>query len=158
LKPPVGRGVAVSDFSYWSGYRTSATAAVIELRLDDEGWFKVERAVVVIDCGIVINPDVVRAQIEGSIAWALSNAMYSEITLTKGAVNETNFNSYRIMRINEMPVVETYILDSPLPPAGVGEDAIPVTIGALVNAIHAAGGPRTRSLPLHRLRPLKRWA
>lgn len=154
MLPPMARGVAVSDFSYWSGYRTSATAAVVELKLDGHGWVKIERVVVVIDCGVVINPDIVTAQIEGSVGWALSNAFYSEITLKGGQVEQRNFNDYRILRINEMPRVESHILESPHPPAGVGEDAIPVTIGALVNAISAAMGVRVRSLPISHLSPL----
>jgi isoquinoline 1-oxidoreductase beta subunit len=158
VSPPWGRGVAVSDFSYWSGYRTSATAAVVELKMDGQGWFKVERVVVAIDCGVVINPDVVKAQLEGSVGWALSNALYSEITLKDGQVEQRNFNDYPVLRINEMPLVETYILESPAPPSGVGEDAIPVTIGALVNAIAAATNVRVRSLPVAHLRPIQKRA
>ena len=154
--PGRGRGIAVSDFSYWSGYNTSATAAVADVTLDADGWFKVDRVVVAMECGVVINPDIVKAQLEGGVAWALSTAMYSEITLAGGRVEQGNFDDYPLLRIAQMPRVETHVLPSDKHPSGVGEVAVPVPIAAVVNAIYAAGGPRIRSLPIVRHKPLQR--
>jgi isoquinoline 1-oxidoreductase beta subunit len=153
LGPGKGRGLAASDMSYTSSYAVTACASIAEVTLDGHGWFRIDRVVIVMDCGTVINPDVVAAQMEGGVAWAASNAMYSEITLDHGAVAQSNFHNYPILRIDEMPRVETHILASDYPPTGVGEEAVPVTIGAIVNAIHAAGGPRIRRLPIVRAKP-----
>lgn len=131
----------------WSGYRTSATAAVVEVRLDGQDWFKVERVIVVMDCGVDINPDVVTAQVEGSVGLAFSNALYSEITLQGGRVEKTNLDNYVSSESTRCPRSRCR--------RESGEDAIPVTTGALVNAIYAAGGPRLRSLPLRRSRLIR---
>jgi isoquinoline 1-oxidoreductase beta subunit len=151
-----GRGVSVSDLSYHSGDRTSATAAVVEVELDAKGWLRVTKVFVTIQCGVAINPSIVESLIQGGVGWALSNALYSEITVKEGQVVQGNFDAYPILSIDEMPRVEVHIMPSTQHPTGAGDDAVPVTIAALINAIAAAGGPRIRSLPLIKHRPLSR--
>ena len=101
-----------------------------------------------VDCGIAVNPGIVRQQIEGGILYGLSNALLGRITLDNGRVVQSNFHDYRVLRLRDAPRVEVHILPSEHSPTGVGEGAVPVVIGALVDAIHAAGGPHVRSLPV----------
>lgn len=139
-----GRGIAVQEsFS-------SIVAEVVEVTIGaDDGALTVDRVVCAVDCGLAINPDVVKAQMEGGIGFALAAALHSAITLDKGAVVETNFHAYQPLRINEMPkVVEVHIVPSALPPTGVGEPGVPPLAPALANAIHAATGQRIRKLPM----------
>lgn len=146
-----GRGVAVSDFSYWPDYHTGATAAVAEVTLPAPDLVRVERVTVAADCGQVINPDVVRAQFEGQIAWAMTTAMFGQITLQAGRVLETNFHMHDVARLAAIPKhIDIQLEDGDGHPAGVGEDAVPIVMTALLNAISAAGGPRVRSLPISR--------
>ena len=112
------------------------------------GKIKVHRVVCAIDCGTVVNPDIVKAQIEGGVAFALSATLYGEITLKNGAVNESNFNDYPVLDITQMPNVETYFIDSQEAPGGVGELSVPVLAPAVANALFAATGQRVRRLPL----------
>lgn len=154
LRARGGRGVSVSDLSYHSGDKTSATAAVVEVELDGNGWFRVTQVFVTIQCGVAINPNIVESLVQGGVGWALSNALYSEITVREGRVVQGNFDSYPILRIDEMPPVDVHIIPSTQHPTGAGDDAVPVTIAALVNAIAAAGGPRIRHLPIVKHRPL----
>ena len=101
-----------------------------------------------IDCGLVINPDGVRAQVESGIAIGLSAALFGEITFEKGGVKQSNFHNYKIIRMDEMPVVETHIVSNYEAPTGAGEPPVPPTAPALTNAIFAGTGKRYRSLPL----------
>ena len=125
----------------------SVVAQVAEVSLIDSELI-VERFYCVIDCGQVINPDIVRDQMEGAIAFGLTAALYGEITLEGGAVTQSNFNDYPILRHNEMPEVVVSIIDSSDAPSGVGEPGTPPVAPALANAIFAANGQRLRQLPL----------
>jgi isoquinoline 1-oxidoreductase beta subunit len=137
------RGVAVAE-SFGS-----YVAQVAEIRLVDDG-IKVERVVCAVDCGIAVNPDVVRAQMEGGIGYGLGAILKGEITLDHGRVEQTNFDGYDVLRIGEMPAVEVHIVPSTEPPTGVGEPGVPPIGPAVANAVFAATGKRIRVLPLSR--------
>ncbi|SEQ83778.1 isoquinoline 1-oxidoreductase, beta subunit [Solimonas aquatica] len=136
-----GRGIAVHE-SF-----NSFVAQVVEVSLKN-GQLKVDRVVCAVDCGLAINPDVIHAQMEGGIGFALTAALYSAITVDKGAVQQRNFDGYPMLRMNEMPKVEVHIVPSAAPPTGVGEPGVPPLAPALANAIFAASGQRIRKLPI----------
>jgi isoquinoline 1-oxidoreductase subunit beta len=136
-----GRGVAVHE-SFGS-----VTAQVAEVSVSGDR-ISVERVVCAVDCGIAVTPDVVRAQMEGSIGYGLSAALYGRITLTDGRVDQTNFHQYQVLRINEMPkLIEVHIVPSGNAPSGVGEPGTPPIAPAVANAVRAATGIRLRTLP-----------
>jgi isoquinoline 1-oxidoreductase beta subunit len=137
-----GRGVAVHESFQ------SYVAQVAEVTVKADGSFRVDRVVCAVDCGIAVNPDVIRAQMEGGIGFGLSAALYGEITLKDGQVEQSNFNDHPLLRIGEMPRIETHIVASEAKPTGVGEPAVPVIAPAVANALHAATGKRLRKLPL----------
>ena len=110
--------------------------------------FTVDRVVCAVDCGLVVNPDVVRAQMEGGIGFGLSAALYGKITLKDGEIEQSNFHDYPVMRINEMPKVEVHMVPSTEKPTGVGEPGVPPIAPAVANALAAATGQRLRNLPL----------
>ncbi|MEO0829689.1 MAG: xanthine dehydrogenase family protein molybdopterin-binding subunit [Pseudomonadota bacterium] len=141
--PPEGlhRGVAVhKSFN-------SYVAEVAEVRLRDDGTVKVERVVCGVDCGVAVNPDNIRAQIEGGIGYGLSAILREEITMTKGEVDQSNYPDYTPLRITDMPVVEVHIAASSEAPTGVGEPGTPPIGPAVANAVAAATGQRIRDLP-----------
>ncbi|MBK8958320.1 MAG: xanthine dehydrogenase family protein molybdopterin-binding subunit [Proteobacteria bacterium] len=136
-----GRGIAVHrSFGTW-------VAEVVEVSTDADGGFKVERVTVAVDCGLAINPDVIRAQMEGGVGYALSAALAGEITLKDGVVQESNFDTYPLLRMSQMPPIEVHIVASEEAPSGVGEPAVPPLAPALANALFAATGKRQRRLP-----------
>jgi isoquinoline 1-oxidoreductase beta subunit len=137
-----GRGVAL--------HRSFDTivAQIVEVTVTRDNKLKIDRVVCALDCGIAVNPDVIRAQMEGGIGFGLSAALYGEITLKDGMVEQSNFNDYPVLRIADMPKIEVHIVDSTEPPTGVGEPGVPVIAPALSNAIFAATGKRLRDLPL----------
>ncbi len=137
-----GRGVAVHE-SF-----NSFVAQVVETTVAADGSFRVDRVVCAVDCGIAVNPDVIRAQMEGGIGFALAAALSGEITLRDGQVEQSNFHDYTVLRINEMPAVEVHIVPSAEKPSGVGEPGVPPLAPALVNALYAATGKRIRRLPI----------
>jgi isoquinoline 1-oxidoreductase subunit beta len=137
-----GRGLAV-HYSFHS-----SIAYVAEVTVASDGTFKVDRVVCGVDCGIAINPDVIRAQVEGGVAFGLGAILYSAVTLKEGRVDQSNFNDYRVLRMNEMPKVEVYIVSSTEPPSGIGEPTVPPIGPAVSNALFAAAGKRVRALPL----------
>jgi len=137
-----GRGVAVHE-----SFGT-VVAQVAEVTVDKDNKFKVDRVVCAVDCGLAVNPDIVRAQMEGGIGFGLTAALYGKITLKDGEVEQSNFHQYQLLRINEMPAVEVYIVPSTEKPSGVGEPAVPVIAPAVANALAAATGKRLRVLPL----------
>ncbi len=144
LPPGVGRGVA--QFMGYGSY----SAAVAEASVDKDGKVNVHRLVLALNCGHAVNPDQIAAQVEGSVAYGLSAAMYGEITVDKGRVVETNFDTYPVLRLAEMPKVETVLVPSFDFWGGVGEPTICVVSPAVLNAIFAATGKRVRELPLRK--------
>jgi isoquinoline 1-oxidoreductase beta subunit len=112
---------------------------------------KVKRVVCAIDCGLVVNPDGVIAQMEGGILFGLTAALYGEITLEQGRVKQSNFHDYRMLRMNESPAIEVYIAPGTEKMGGAGEPGVPPVAPALANAIFAATGKRVRSLPVYPL-------
>ncbi len=135
------RGVAVHE-SF-----NSYVAQVAEITVRGKA-FSVDRVVIAVDCGIAVNPDVVRAQMEGGMGFGLAAALVSAITLEDGRVQQSNFHDYQVLRMNQMPRVEVHIVPSAEPPTGVGEPATPVIAPAVANALAAATGQRLTSLPL----------
>jgi len=144
---PAGRarGIAVHE-SF-----DSVVAQVAEVTRRPDGLPKVEKVVCAVDCGTAINPDVIRAQMEGGIGFGLAGAMWSEITLVRGRAQERNFDSYRPLRIADMPAVEVYIVPSSAVPTGVGEPGVPPIAPAVANAFFHLSGRRVRRLPFARL-------
>jgi isoquinoline 1-oxidoreductase beta subunit len=141
LPKGVGRGIA-THFSF-----DSYVAQVIEASVE-EGSVRVHRVVCAVDCGTAINPNQIRAQMEGGIIFGLSAALKSEITLKDGRVEQGNFHEYEVLRMNEAPPVEVHIVPSDERPTGVGEPGVPPVAPALANAIFAATGKRIRRLPI----------
>jgi isoquinoline 1-oxidoreductase beta subunit len=124
-----------------------AQVAEVSMR---NGKVKVERVVCAVDCGVPVNPDVIRAQMEGCIGFALGALYYSEVELKAGRAVQRNFDTYRSLRIHEMPKVEVHIVPSTEKPTGVGEPGVPPLAPAVANAVAKLGGPRVRRLPLTR--------
>jgi len=141
---PAGRarGIAVA-FSYGS-----YVSHVAEVSVAPDGKVTVHKLTCAIDCGIAVNPDQVRAQMEGGAIYALTAVLYGEITVDRGRVQQSNFHDYPMLRINEAPVVETNILDSGQPPGGLGEPGVPTVAPSICNAIYALTGKRIRRLPI----------
>jgi isoquinoline 1-oxidoreductase beta subunit len=137
-----GRGIAVHE-SF-----KSFVAQVAEVSITSEGKVRVHRVVCAIDCGPVVNPDSVQAQMEGGIVFGLSAALYGEITFERGRVRQRNFHDYPVLRMNEMPVVETHIVPSTQAMGGVGETGVPPIAPAVANAIFSITGRRIRRLPI----------
>jgi isoquinoline 1-oxidoreductase beta subunit len=125
-------------------------AQVAEVAVSDSGEVRVQRLVCAVDCGIVVNPDTVKAQIEGGAIFGVSGALYGEVTLEKGRVQQSNFHDVRVLRINEAPAIEVHLVRSGEAPGGIGEPGTAVTAPAIANAIFAATGKRFRKLPLQR--------
>ena len=142
LPPGKGRGIAVAEAF------KSLVAQVAEVSVSKDGEVRVDRVVCAVDCGTPINPDIIAAQMEGGIGFGLGAVLYSAITLKDGRVEQDNFNSYRVLRINEMPKVEVHIVQSAEPPTGVGEPGVAPVGPAVANAIFAATGKRHYVLPL----------
>ena len=126
----------------------SFCAEAVEVSVSESGEIKIHRVVAAIDCGPIVNPDGVRAQLEGAIVFGLSAALKGEITIENGQVKQSNFHDYAVLRINEAPKIEVHIIESTQPVTGVGEPGLPPIAPALANAIFAATGKRLRKLPL----------
>ncbi|PCI33975.1 MAG: hypothetical protein COB54_02960 [Alphaproteobacteria bacterium] len=142
MAPGKGRGIAVHE-SF-----NSFVAQVVDVSKDKDGAIKVDRVVCVIDCGIVINPDVVRAQMEGGIGYGLGAVMRNKISFDNGEVEQNNFPDYLPLRMSDMPVVEVHIIPSGEKPTGVGEPGLPPLAPALSNAIFQVTGKRITALPM----------
>ena len=127
----------------------SFVAQVAEVSMTN-GKVRVERVVCAVDCGVAVNPDVIRAQMEGCIGFALGAMYYSEVEIKGGRAAQRNFDTYRSLRIHEMPKIEVHIVPSDAKPTGVGEPGVPPLAPAVANAIARLGGPRVRRLPLTR--------
>ena len=142
LPERVGRGVSL-QFAF-----ASYMAQVAEVGVSKDGTVRVRRVVCAVDCGTVVNPDTVRAQIQSAIMFGVTAALHGEITLQDGRVEQTNFDSYQILRMNEAPAVEVHIVQSPESPGGMGEAGTSAIVPAVTNAIFAATGKRVRKLPI----------
>jgi isoquinoline 1-oxidoreductase beta subunit len=142
LPDRVGRGVSL-QFAF-----ATYMAQVAEVEVSKAGEVRVRRVVCALDCGTVINPDTVRAQIQSAVMFGVTAALHGEITLKEGRVEQSNFDSYQILRMNEAPVVEVYIVQSSEAPGGMGEAGTSAIVPAVTNAIFAATGKRLRKLPV----------
>lgn len=138
-----GRGVAYFNF----GGR-SPTATVIESAVDSNNQIKIIKVTSVVDCGIAVNPDLIKAQFEGGTIFGLSSVFHQQITINAGAIQQTNFHDYASCRMPETPAIETHILASTDNPEGVGEPSLMTIAPAVLNSIFAATGKRFRSLPI----------
>jgi isoquinoline 1-oxidoreductase beta subunit len=135
------RGVTSSDF-------LGHSAQVTEVSLDERGRVHVDRIVFALDCGITVNPDLIRAQIESGLLWGLSAAAWGEVVLGEGGeILTQNFDTYPVMRMRSVPQIEVHLIDSTEPPNGIGEISVPSVAPALANAIAALTGTRIRALP-----------
>jgi isoquinoline 1-oxidoreductase beta subunit len=142
VPPGRGRGVAC-QFSF-----DSYVAEVAEVSVE-KGRPRVHRVVCAVDCGRVVNPDGVRAQVEGAVVYGLSAALKGAITIAEGRVQQANFDEFDVMRIDEMPVIEVHLVPSTANPTGIGEPGLPPVAPAVANAIFAVTGRRLRRLPIH---------
>ncbi|MBI5248663.1 MAG: xanthine dehydrogenase family protein molybdopterin-binding subunit [Desulfomonile tiedjei] len=143
-KPPDGihRGIAVHDF------HDTPAAMVTEVSVDKAGQVRVHRVVCAVDCGTVINPKNVEAQISGAIAFGLTATLKGSITIGKGRAEQSNFDDFPLLRMDEMPKVEVHIVESEAAPTGIGEVGVPPIAPAVANAVFAATGKRIRKLPI----------
>jgi isoquinoline 1-oxidoreductase beta subunit len=138
-----GRGIA-----YHATWGVTHVAQVAEVSVDRDGRVQVHHVVCAVDCGIVINPDMVEAQMEGGIIFGLTTALKAAVSIEQGRVQQSNFHDYPLLRLDEAPVVEVYIVPSTESPTGIGEMSNPVIMPAVANAIFAATGKRIRRLPI----------
>ncbi len=136
------RGIAIAE------WEPTTCAEVAEVSVAPDGTVRVHRVVCAVDCGPVVNPDTLEAQMQGGVVFGLSAALYGEITIENGRVKQGNFTDYPVLRIPEMPVVEVYTVPSTDTLGGIGEPSVPPTAPAVCNAIFAATGKRIRSLPI----------
>ena len=142
LPAGMGRGIMVqSAFG-------SFLSVVCEVQMTDGGQIRLRRVTAAMDCGQAINPDSVRAQIEGGLIFGLTSALYSEITFDQGRVQQSNFNTYRMLRMDEAPPIEVHLVESTEKPGGLGETGTAAAFPAIANAVFAASGKRLRRLPL----------
>ena len=142
LPPRVGRGVSLQNAF------ASYMAQVAEVEVSNEGAVRVRRVVCAVDCGIVVNPDTVRAQIQSAVMFGITAALHGEITVKDGRVEQSNFDNYQLLRMNETPEVEVHIVQNFEAPGGMGEAGTSAVVPAVTNAIFAATGKRLRKLPV----------
>jgi isoquinoline 1-oxidoreductase beta subunit len=142
LPPRHGRGVAVhrSFLSY--------AAAVVQVAVGTDGQITIPRVDIGLDCGLVVNPDRVRAQLEGAVIMGISNALYSTISIKQGRIEQSNFGDYLVARTDITPETHVHLVENSAPPGGVGEPGVPPVAPAICNAIFAATGKRIRALPI----------
>jgi CO/xanthine dehydrogenase Mo-binding subunit len=138
----VSQGLACLDM------HETLLSCVAEVFIDKGNRIKVSRIVTAVDCGTVINPSLVKAQIEGATAFGLTAALKSSVTIKNGRVEQSNLHDFPLLRMDEMPQVEVHILPSTRPPTGVGEMGVPLVAPAVANALFAATGKRIRRLPI----------
>jgi isoquinoline 1-oxidoreductase subunit beta len=142
LPERAGRGVSL-QFVF-----ASYMAHVAEVEVAKDGGVRVRRVVCAVDCGTVVNPDTVRAQVQSGVIFGLTAALYGEITLKGGRVEQSNFDTYQMLRINKAPEIEVHIVKSSEPPGGMGETGTSCIVPAIANAIFAATGKRLRKMPV----------
>jgi isoquinoline 1-oxidoreductase beta subunit len=138
-----GRGMA-----YFATFGVTHVAHVAEVSVDGQGKVRVKRVVCAVDCGKVVNPDNVAAQMQSGIAFGLTAALKAQTTLKDGRVQESNFHDYPLLRMDEMPEVEVHIVESGQVPTGIGEMGVPPVAPAIANAVYAATGKRIRHIPI----------
>lgn len=143
-RPPAGQGRGIALCTGFGSF----IAQVVEVRVDKDGTVTPTRVWCVVDCGIQINPDTIRAQMESGIVFGLSAALHGEITIKDGRVEQTNFGDYRVLRIDEAPRIDVHLVKSLEAPGGIGEPGTSCVMPALTNAIFAATGKRIRKLPV----------
>ena len=143
-KLPAGRGRGVSLQFVFGSY----LALIAEVEVAKDGSVRVHRVVCAMDCGTVVNPDTVQAQLQSGINFGVTAALYGEITLKDGRVEQTNFDSYQMLRIDQAPAIEVHIVPSTEPPGGMGETGTSGIVPAISNAIFAATGKRLRKMPV----------
>jgi isoquinoline 1-oxidoreductase subunit beta len=141
---PKGRGRGIALQNVFGSY----LAQVAEVEVAKDGSVRVHRVVCAMDCGTVINPDTVQAQIQSGVIFGVTAALYGEITLKNGRVEQTNFDTYQILRINEAPAIEVHVIKSAEPPGGMGEAGTSGIVPAIANAVFAATGKRLRKMPI----------
>jgi len=144
LPARTGRGVSVQP-SFGS-----FIATVVEAEVDDKGEVYLRRVTSAVDTGIAVNPDTIVAQLQGGLIFGLTAALYGEVTIAKGRVQQSNFNDYRMLRIDQTPPIEVHVIDSGADPGGIGETGVTAGPPALRNAIYAATGVALRRLPIDR--------
>jgi isoquinoline 1-oxidoreductase beta subunit len=142
LPKGIGRGVSL-QFVFGT-----YLAQVAEVEVSNNGAVRVRRVVCAVDCGIVVNPDTVQAQIQSAIIFGITAALHGEITLKDGRVEQTNFDTYEMLRMNEAPAIEVHIVRNTEPPGGMGEAGTSAIVPAMANAIFAATGKRLRKMPV----------
>jgi len=142
---PARHGLGIAAHRSFLSY----VCSVVEVAIAADGTISIPRVVTAIDCGTCVNPDRIRSQLEGAAVMGVSTALYGNITFKRGRTEQSNFNTYTLARMPDAPgVIETIIMESDAPPAGVGEPGLPVFAPALANAIFAATGHRFRTLPI----------
>jgi isoquinoline 1-oxidoreductase beta subunit len=144
LPARTGRGVAVQTAF------GSFIATVAQAQVDEHGEVHLQRIISAVDAGIVVNPDTVIAQLQGGLVFGLTAALYGQISIEKGRVQQSNFHDYRMLRINQIPQIEVHLIKSGEAPGGIGETGTTGALPALVNALSAATGIRLRRLPVDR--------
>ncbi len=147
-KLPKGEGMGVACVSSQERATASWTACVAHVAVDDSGEVKVKKLTVATDVGTQVNPDGIRAQVEGAALWGMSLALFEKATMKDGAIEQSNFDSYTPMRMSQVPEVALAVIANGEPATGVGEPAVTVVAPALANAIYNAVGARVRSLPI----------
>jgi isoquinoline 1-oxidoreductase beta subunit len=128
----------------------SFIATVVEAEVDEQGEVRLRRVTSVVDTGIAVNPDTIVAQLQGGLIFGLTAALYGEITIENGRVKQSNFNDYRMLRIDQVPRIDVHIVTSGEAPGGIGETGVTAGPPALRNAIFAATGIALRRLPIDR--------
>jgi len=141
---PPGSGRGISLLHVFGSY----VAQVAEVAVSRQGEVRVSRVVCAVDCGTIVNPDIVKGQMESGIIFGMTAALWGEITVKNGRVEQRNFNDYRALRLREAPVIEVHLIQSAEAPGGVGEPGTSAVMPAITNAIYAATGKRIRILPV----------
>src|SRR5262249_17447459 len=136
-----GRGVSL-QFAFGS-----YLAQVAEVEVSKQGEVRLRRVVCGMECGIGVNPDTVQAQLQSGVVFGAAAALYGEITLKDGRVEQTNFDTYQVLRMSEAPAIEVHLVESAQPPGGMGETGTSAIVPAIANAIFAATGKRLRKMP-----------
>jgi isoquinoline 1-oxidoreductase beta subunit len=142
LPERIGRGVSL-QFVF-----ATYMAQVAEVEVGKDGAVRVRRVVCAVDCGTVVNPDTVRAQIQSGIMFGITAALYGKITLKDGRIEQTNFDTYQILRMDQAPAIDVHIVQNFEPPGGMGECGTSAIVAAVANAIFAATGKRLRKMPV----------